>query len=84
MLAVELDDGVVAALGGELEGSPEVAAKVRLSGDLLVASEVEGVLDGGHVNSSKCLRQNHCGARGQPTAVKASADPHTEQGWSPG
>jgi hypothetical protein len=37
-----------------------------------------------HVNSSKCLRQNHCGFLGQPVAVKARSEPHTEQGWSPG
>jgi hypothetical protein len=57
--------------------SPEVAASPTEGVENLDCVDWLAV---GHVKSSKCLRQNHCGWRGHPTATKARREPHTEQG----
>src|SRR5580704_2734575 len=62
LLGVVFDDCPLAALAGEGEGPPEVFGHVALVTEFGEAEVVEFVGDGlGHVNSSKCLRQNHCG-----------------------
>jgi hypothetical protein len=61
----------------EMSLSPEVAASPTEGGENL---DCVGWPIVWHVNSSKCLRQNHCGWRGHPTATKARREPHTEQG----
>jgi len=62
----------------EMSGSPEFAASPTEGVENLDCVGWCGAV--WHKNSSKCFLQNHWGERGQPTAVKARIEPHTEQG----